>query len=157
MTKLAPPRLQQGGAKLLAGLRRTHRFEDASKGMADQWYEFIAMGKLPGQIGHLAYGVICDSDQEKGLIEYMCAAEVESFDDLPGDAGRMRLPEARYAVFDHSANVSEIGETWRAVVQDWLPQSGHADGESPAFELYGEAFDGETGEGGLEIWLPVKS
>ena len=38
----------------------------------------------------------------------------------------------------------------------WLPESGYEAADAPTFERYGEEFDGVTGLGGVEIWLPIK-
>lgn len=140
---------------LFAGIRRKHSFASMAKDIPRQWDEFVALGKLPGQIGSTAYGAICGGDPQKQTMEYMVAVEVESFDTLPKDLGRMRVPAARYAVFRHDGNVTTIRETWKQVFE-WLPTSGMQSAQTPDFEVYGEHFDGTTGEGGVEIWLGVK-
>jgi AraC family transcriptional regulator len=38
----------------------------------------------------------------------------------------------------------------------WLPASGLRAADAPNFERYDEKFDPLTGNGGLEIWLPVR-
>jgi AraC family transcriptional regulator len=37
-----------------------------------------------------------------------------------------------------------------------LPGSGHIPADAPVFERYDERFDGRTGMGGFEIWVPIK-
>jgi AraC family transcriptional regulator len=88
-------------------------------------------------------------------MEYLCGVEVARFDPLPKDLGRMRVPAVRYAVFLHEGNVASIRDTWRQIFTVWLPTSGMHSAETPDFELYGERFDGATGDGGVEIWLGV--
>ena len=140
---------------LLAGVRRTHSFAGMGKGLPDQWHEWEKLGELPGQVGTTAYGAICGGDPKKQTMEYMCAVEVKSFDAVPKELGRMRVPAARYAVFLHEGNVRTIQETWKQVFA-WLPKSGMKSNETPDFEVYDERFDGKTGDGGVEIWLGVK-
>lgn len=65
-------------------------------------------------------------------------------------------PVQRYAVFAHTDNVSNIGRTWQQIWRNWLPESGFEDAHTPPFELYDEHFDPVTGEGGLEVWFPVR-
>ncbi len=89
-------------------------------------------------------------------MEYMCAVEVASFDPLPKDIGRMRVPAVRYAVFLHAGNVATIQSTWKQVFSVWLPSSGMQSAQTPDFEVYDERFDAATGDGGVEIWLGVK-
>jgi AraC family transcriptional regulator len=38
----------------------------------------------------------------------------------------------------------------------WLPASGLKLADAPNFERYDDNFDPLTGNGGLEIWVPVK-
>ena len=38
----------------------------------------------------------------------------------------------------------------------WLPESGHEVADAPDFERYGPEFDPTTGNGGLEVWVPLK-
>jgi AraC family transcriptional regulator len=156
MGKLEPVRYEEGRAMLFAGLRRKHTFAGMGKDIPRQWEDFLKLGELPGQVGKVAYGAICGSDPKTQTMEYMCAVEVKSFDEVPKDLGRMRVPPARYAVFLHEGNVKTIQETWKQILSVWLPRSGMQSNESPDFEVYDERFDGATGEGGVEIWLGVK-
>jgi AraC family transcriptional regulator len=68
----------------------------------------------------------------------------------------MRVPAVRYAVFLHAGNVATIQETWKQILERWLPSSGMKSAQTPDFEVYDERFDGATGDGGVEIWLGVK-
>ena len=142
---------------LLAGIRRKHAFASMSQDIPRQWDDFVKLGKLPGQVGTTAYGAICGGDPKKQTMEYMVAVEVKSFDAIPKDLGRMRVPAVRYAVFRHEGNVATIQDTWKQIFEVWLPRSGMQSAQTPDFEVYGEHFDGATGEGGVEIWLGVKA
>ena len=155
MSALQPLRYEQGRPMLLAGIRRMHTFASMGKDIPRQWDEFVKLGELPGQVGATGYGAICGGDPKTQTMEYMCAVEVESFDAVPKELGRMRVPAARYAVFLHEGNVATIQETWRQIFS-WLPKSGMQSNQTPDFEIYGANFDGATGEGGVEIWLGVK-
>ena len=76
----------------------------------------------------------------------MVGVEVKSFDAVPKELGRMRVPAARYAVFLHEGNVATIQETWKQILSSWLPKSGMESNETPDFEVYDERFDGASGE-----------
>ena len=156
MSELQPLRYEQGRPMLLAGIRRKHTFASMGEGVPAQWGDFLKLGKLPVQVGTTAYGVICGGDPKTQSMEYMCAVEVESFEALAKEIGRMRVPAGvRYAVFLHEANVATIQDTWKQIFS-WLPRSGMQSAETPDFEVYDERFDGASGEGGVEIWLGVK-
>lgn len=140
---------------LFAGLRRHHTFADMAAGIPRQWEDFQQLGRLPGQVGTTAYGAVCGGDPEKQVMEYMCAVEVRSFDGLPKDVGRMRVPAATYAVFVHEGDVATIQSTWQQILSKWLPSSGMRSANTPDFELYDDRFDAATGSGVVEIWLGV--
>jgi|SRR5687768_9059959 predicted transcriptional regulator YdeE len=157
MSSIQPQRYEDGRPMLFAGLRRKHTFASMGKDIPRQWDDFTKLGELPGQVGKTAYGAICGGDPKMQTMEYMCAVEVKSFDALPKDMGRMRVPGVRYAVFLHEGNVATIQGTWKQIFSVWLPSSGMESAHTPDFEVYGDDFDGATGEGGVEIWLGVKA
>lgn len=156
MGSFEPLRYEEGRPMLLAGIRRKHTFAGMAKDIPRQWDDFLKLGELPGQVGAVSYGAICGGDTQAQTMEYLCGVEVASFDLLPKVLGRMRVPAVRYAVFLHEGNVASIQETWRQIFTLWLPRSGMQSAQTPDFEVYGERFDGATGEGGVEIWLGVK-
>lgn len=139
---------------LFAGIRRKYSFAEVASGIPGQWAEFERLWPLPKQVGSTTYGALCGGDPATQTMEYMCAAEVESFEALPKELGRMRVPPVRYAVFLHEGNVAGIRQTWQRIFE-WLPTSGLRSANTPDFERYDERFDAATGEGGVEIWLGV--
>jgi AraC family transcriptional regulator len=156
MSMLRPDRYEQGRPMLFAGIRRKHTFASMGRDIPVQWDDFQKLGDLPGQVGKTAYGAICGGDPQTQTMEYLCGVEVQSFDALPKELGRMRVPAVRYAVFRHEGNVAGIQSTWKAILSEWLPSSGLRTANTPDFEVYDETFDGKTGEGGVEIWLGVQ-
>ena len=139
---------------LLAGLRRHHAVASAAKTIPAQWRDFRSSGFRDARAPR-AFGVICGF--HAGQLEYMTALEVESFDHLEPAVGRMRVPAQRYAVFFHAGHISEAGELWQRLSSEWLPRSGFEDAETPAFEVYDQRFDPVSGQGGFEVWFPVRS
>ena len=69
---------------------------------------------------------------------------------------QVRIPEQRYAVFTHRDHISTIRRTVNTIWNHWLPASGLKAADAPNFERYDENFDPLTGNGGLEIWVPVR-
>lgn len=155
-SNLAEPRIINRNALLFAGLSKKY-IDGSTSVIPNQWTAFSRrVGSISGQIGKDTFGVICNIDDEENL-EYMCAVEVSSFNDLQDDVSRLRLPEQLYAVFHHDNHVSEIKATCVSIWRDWLPNSGREPADSPFFERYTETFNPETGNGGIEIWLPIES
>jgi AraC family transcriptional regulator len=156
LTNLAPPRFENGRPLLIAGLGERYTC-DSSKAIPALWQRFGPhIGIVPGQVGGgTTYGVCCNADDE-GNFDYIASVEVSDFSGLPAEFARLRIPPQRYAVFSHREHVSTIRRTVHTIWSKWLPESGHQAVDAPNFERYGEEFDGRTGTGGLEIWIPIK-
>lgn len=152
---LRPPRFVNGKPMLIAG--PTERYtSESSAGIPAQWQRFLPhFNQVPGQIGKVAYGVIYNTDDE-GNMDYMTGVELPDFSRVPADWGRIRIPEHRYVVFEHPGHVSGIRRTWATIWNNWFPSSGHEPADGPTFERYDERFDSQTGNGGLEIWIPIR-
>jgi AraC family transcriptional regulator len=153
-TALQPPRFVDGKPMLIAGLGA--RFEyDNMDGMPALWQRFRPyIGHLPNEVKGVAYGVVTSSDADG--FDYIAGVEVTSFGDLDPGFTQLRIPARHYAVFSHKDHISSIRTTMRAIWSEWLPRSGHEIEESPTLEHYGPEFDPRSGNGGLEVWLPVK-
>jgi AraC family transcriptional regulator len=154
LPNLAPPRFVDAPAMLVAGIGERYTYE-SSAGIPGQWNRFAPrLGHIPGQKGKVAYGVVFNAD-DAGNMEYLSGVEVGDYTKLPADLARLRIPEHRYAVFRHDGHVSSIRRVWAAIFKDWQPGSGRKIADAPSFERYDEKFDGKTGNGGFEIWVPV--
>lgn len=151
---VAPARVDQRDAMLIFGLSR-HYAPKAMGGIPSQWEQFLShLGNISNQVDKIAYGVICNSD-DAGNFDYMCGVEVTEFPPYPREFARLRIPPQRYAVFVHSDHISSIGATCHAIWNHGLSDSGYKAADGPWFERYGEEFNGRTGLGGLEIWIPI--
>ncbi len=152
--RVQPARFETGRPMLLAGVRRTHAYESAATSMAAQWRDFFALPPIPGRVGSSIHGAIAGADAQG--FEYLAAVEVASFDPLDPGLGRMRVPSQRYAVFVHEGPIEGIRETWRAILEEWLPSSGRIAAHGPDLEHYGPDFDLEARRGRMEIAFPVE-
>lgn len=153
---LEPPRRETGKTLLIAGYAQRYRFETIA-GIPAQWQRFVPhIGHIQGQIGRAAYGVCCNSDGA-GSFEYLCGVDVASFDGVPDDFARLRIPEREYLVFAHRAHISAIRNTWSAILNKYLPESGLEIADAPDFERYGSEFNPQAGTGLVEIWIPIKA
>lgn len=112
------------------------------------------VGNIPGQSGWTTYGVCFKADGADKW-NYLCGVEVSDFSRVPAELTRLRIPEHRYAVFFHVGHVSLIKQTWMGIFNKWLPASGYKASGGPEFERYTESFEPATGNGGVEIWIPV--
>jgi AraC family transcriptional regulator len=154
--EIASPRFENAKAMLVAGLGERIS-QETSAGIPGLWQRFHQhVQDLPGRVGPVAYGVCCNGD-DTGNFDYVAGVEVADFSDLPREFSPVRIPAQRYVVFTHTEHVSSIRRTVNTIWNRWLPASGHIVADAPNFERYDEKFDPVTGNGGLEIWVPIKS
>jgi len=152
---LEAPRFQTGRPLLVVGIAERYSTENGA-GIPGQWQRFHqSVANIPGRIGKVAYGVCCNGD-DAGNFDYIAGVEVSDFSDLPRGFATVRIPEQRYAVFTHRDHISSIRRTVNTIWNQWLPESGLKAADAPNFERYDENFDPLTGNGGLEIWVPVR-
>jgi AraC family transcriptional regulator len=158
VVELETPRFEDGKPLLIAGLRE--RLTDNADNIPALWQRFVPyIGNVPGQLGHIAYGVTlfkgganCDCEY------YLAGVEVSDFSGLPAELNPLRIPEHKYAVFPHLEHVSRIWNTIDAIGRKWLPTSGYeiASDAPGFFERYSEEFNPQTGTGSMEVWMPIK-
>lgn len=152
---LKPPRFETSEPLLIAGLGERYTWESGAA-IPGQWQRFHqSVQNFPGRISKVAYGVCCNGD-DTGNYDYIAGVEVADFSDLPREFSRVRIPEQRYAVFSHGDHISTIRRTINTIWNHWLPASGLKAADAPSFERYDENFDSLTGNGGFEIWVPIK-
>lgn len=87
--------------------------------------------------------------------------------EVNGGIGKMTVAAGKYAAARFELTSEEYGDAWAWVYSTWLPQSGYAPDDKPAFELYPyeenkQFFSGEHGKGDeepkvtVDICVPVK-
>jgi AraC family transcriptional regulator len=153
---LKPARFESGKPMLIAGLGERYTWE-TSTAIPAQWQRFVPhLGNIPRQVGETTFGVSYNGDDE-GNFDYIAGAEVAGFSDLPAAFSRLRMAPQKYAVFAHREHISAIRRTVCTIWNKWLADSGHEVADAPSFERFGEEFDFQTGMGGLEIWIPIKT
>ncbi len=151
---ISPVRFEDGKPQLLVGLNERCT---SNASIPAQCQRFVPhLGHIPGQMEFTAYGVVHNGDGDNAR-DYMCAVEFSDMSQVPAGLSLLRLPQQRYAAFVHADHVSTIHQTWMAIFKKWLPESGYNASGRPAFEVYTETFNPATGNGGLEIWVPIVS
>ena len=152
---LAPPRFEISKPLLVAGVGERYNHENVA-GIPNQWQRLHQVrDDIPRRVGKIGYGVCCNGD-DAGNFDYIAGVEVSDFSDLPRPFFRVRSPGQRYAVFTHREHISTIVHVVNTIWNHWLPASGLKVADAPNFERYDENFDQLTGNGGFEIWVPVR-
>ena len=158
--KLQPPRLQDRRALLMAGLQE-HYTPETMHTIPAQWKR-LPFGKIPGQLGRMAYGVVFNLDEKSGEFDYFCGVEISTISPAHAMFKTYKSPQQKYAIFCHRDNVSRLRDSIHTIFNAWLPTSGqtlaHPAAASPNLvEYYGENFDPESGTGDMEVWIPIKA
>jgi AraC family transcriptional regulator len=151
---LGAPRFEPGRDMIIAGLNMSYNLESRVN-IPAQWQRFVPhIGKVPGQIGTISYGVCWNNRPGTGF-DYLSGVEVRDITTLPAEFAHVRLLARQYAVFAHREHVSSIGKTIDAIWNQWVPQSGLKIADAPCFECYTEEFNPQTGMGGMQVWIPL--
>lgn len=152
------PRIEHAGPLLIAGLREPLDAQAAEK-IPQLWQRLTSCrNEIPQQTGNADYGVCIHLQGHEYY--YMAGCAVWDFTGLPDTFSPFIIPSQTYAVFAHAGPVTRIRATIDMAFDHWLPASGYqqataADNALHFFERYGDAFDPYTGEGDIEIWLPI--
>jgi len=153
-TTLEEPRYEALSSKLsIVGISRYYPFERVAE-IPDQWQSFVPIIPRVTSAGKpVTYGVIYNGSDSS--FDYLSGVELPKGADVPENLVRIDIATQSYAVFQHDGHVASVRDTCDAIWSDWLPASSKSVIEAPWFERYGESFSPQTGEGGLEIWIPI--
>lgn len=153
---LAPPALRTLEDQAFAAL--TGRFSFA--GMQDipaLWRQFMEFyPRIKDKLDPVPWAVVGAPDDD-GAFDYACAVVVPPSSALPRGLGRITIRAQRYAVFTHADHVSLIRGTYEEIWNSALAASGWTLADRPVLESHRTTFDARTGEGGLDIWVPVEA
>jgi AraC family transcriptional regulator len=153
---LPAPRIEQAEPVTAVGLSVDVDFDAFSK-IPGHWRRFVErMDEIDDPLERMPIGV-CHPADETGRFVYTAAVEVARFGSRPQGLVRIDLPARRCAVFDHAGHVSTIFQTYTAIWNQALPENGLTLAEGPVIERHDPAFDPDTGEGGLTLWVPVET
>ena len=101
------------------------------------------------------FGIVFNFDAAKGSFDYMCGQELTKGATLPEGFKVLQVPAGPWAKFITQDHISTMQNAWGEVMGHWLGQPGCIPREGPTMEFYPPEFDGETGTGGYQIWMPV--
>lgn len=158
------PRLVYMPALTLAGLFDRHEQgsdERTRQGISEQWRRFgVQLAEcFASQRGPAVFGLMCETGSDREL-DYACVVETAPGAPLPAEWRTIALPTARYAVFAHGGNVSQVATLEHWIDREWLPSApqarAHGFAGGVAFlERYGPRFDRYAGLGDIEVWVPI--
>ena len=134
----------------------SHRYDKQSKAaIPGLWHHLDQhLGRSNGQLGIPAYGVSWNFD-EMGGFEYLCGVNASAISEMLEPETKISIPAGIYAEFRHLGHISGIRETWSAIYNHWLPNSGYQLSNSLEFEHYSSDFDPVGGRGFVSLHIPL--
>lgn len=104
------------------------------------WHTFAPMmDKIPGRIGHAAYGVCGHFDKATGEFDYIAGMQVKPGTEPPEGMSTWDVPEQIYAIFP--TTLANLHQTMDHIYREWLPASQQwRAGDGPCVELYDHDF-----------------
>ena len=148
------PRIEKLGSRTMVGLARRQSLANTQE-IPGQWQQFMThYESIENKVEPISVSVTTDMDSD-GNFSYLTGVGVSSAGAPPKGLVAPSVPAQTYAAFTHSGHVSEIGKTYAAVWDQWVPQSGKVVSDGPWLEKHLPTFNPRTGLGGIEIWIPV--
>jgi AraC family transcriptional regulator len=147
-------RVEKLGTFAVTGLARTQHLSK-TEAIPAQWQDFMRMYEsIEHKAEPIPLSVTTDLDAE-GNFTYLTGIHVTKARDVPAGLVTQTVPEQTYAVFTHNSHVSEIGKTYAAIWDRWVPANGVVVSDGPWLEKHLPTFNPRTGLGGIEIWIPI--
>lgn len=152
---LSPPIVEHMPERLIVGPSRRYDMQTRSA-IPAQWAAYSEDGTTPPNwIADKWYGVISAYSEADNSFDYLCGVEVTGRGPLPQGQTLIAIGAgncARFATRDH---ISAMTSMWAEIYSDWLGQDRLVPRPGPSLEYYPVEFDGRTGQGGYEIWVPI--
>ena len=101
----------------------------------------------------MAFGVCCDSGIENKF-RYIAGLSTTT-DIVPEGMETISLAAHRYAVFEHDGHISDFPAFVHMIWNSGLKNADLKPACAPNFEYYDSRFNPRTGEGIVEVWVPI--
>jgi AraC family transcriptional regulator len=149
------PQLKQLGCMRLVGLTAPCSYNETIH-IPAQWQRFMSSHyhDIPEKVESMPIGV-CEPPDDEGCFRYVWAAEVKAFERRSPDLTYIETKPRSYAVFRHNDHMSKVLDTYSAIWNEALPEMSRTMADGPVMEFHNDAFDPDTGLGGLQIWVPL--
>lgn len=149
------PQLKPLGGMKLVGLSAPCSFNETVH-IPAQWQRFMSTyyEDIPNKVERMPIGM-CEPPDDEGSFRYVCAAEVRTFESRCKELSYFEIEPRTYAVFAHNDHVSTIFDTYTAIWNEALPALARLVADGPVLEFHNDAFDPNSGLGGIQICVPL--
>jgi AraC family transcriptional regulator len=151
------PKIVEGREKLVAGTLYEGRNENQE--IAVMWdKEFNPNAPRIKMADDKVFYGVCEMDAglPDGAFRYVAAAEIARPEDAPPDLYQMRIPAAKWAVYEHHGALETLGQTYQKIYAEWLPQAGLKRAPGPDLEVYTDDFKDFKEDSILYLWVPIE-
>lgn len=155
------PKIYQKKKMLLVGLQtRFYGFESDKNNIANKlpqlWDEFVPrFAEIDNRFTGVAYGIIQQTSDASGVLEYLAACEVSSIRQLPAGMVVLEIPETTYARFTHKGLPQNLNNTVNYIYSSWLMTSGKRHTYSCDIEVYGDLYRPNSKESLIHYEIPI--
>lgn len=117
------------------------------------------LATVPHRRAEETFGLCLDADPNTnvGAFTYIAGVEVERIDEVPADMIAVTVPAQTYAVYTHRGHISRFSDTVKLIWGSWLPASTYRHVRGPDFELYDRRFDSDSGQGEVDVYVPIEA
>lgn len=124
----------------------------------NMWGKFLPrIGEIQRINPSVSYGVCVNAEGlPEGEFEYVAGVETAEGAPIPEEMVLRRVPEKKYAVFEHIGPLAGLGQTYQNIYQSWLPQSGLQWIPGDDMEVYTDKFMGDAPESILYIYVTLQ-
>lgn len=152
MTERPNPVFRTIEGMLLIGIMASYDSQaEASQGIPQQWRQFLRAYATFGNSSTF-YGASPCTDDRK--IHYLTGVAQEGPESSRAGK-RLTLEPGEYAVV-HVNDTAMLRDTWRWMLEEWLPASGRREKQAPEFERYTDLSEAGTPIGPVELWIPLE-
>lgn len=140
------------------GMTVTTTMEDVMKDTPKLWDEYMKRSnEIKNQTNPNIHFAIC-VEEEGETFDYTTCTEVNktpSEKELPEKMGVHEISKCKYAVFEHKGDVMKMGETYKYIVDDALPNR-ELKSTGIWLERYDERFKFDSEDSVMEIWASIE-
>ena len=153
---LDPPKIEAMPERHFAGLMRRYDMQTRSA-IPGQWRDYNQSEPLLKNVIPNAWYGVCYNFGADMSFDYLSGMEVTDPAGLPQGVASVTIPAGAYARFATKGHISTMPAIWGEIFQDWLKRPDYRPRPGPSVEYYPPEFDGMTGDGGFEIWVPIEA
>ena len=133
-------------------------YSDGDLSLPKLWSGFAPFrNQINNRIGQSFFGIYEQYQETEDSTQfiYICAAQVDNFDDVPQGMITRELPAQTYAKFTHVGPLAKLEETLKYIWGSWLPKSEFNYANTPDFELLPEGFKDKDPHNRIYLHIPV--